>query len=155
MRSLLSLTATVLGALIVASLGVGASRSETFGLKAVLDARQEAPRQAVKVPAARGTFSGTLTSRSRGSTGKIAWRLSFTHLSGRALQAHIHLGKLGKAGPIAVTLCAPCRSNMRGTTRVAARVVRAIKSGSAYVNVHTRKNPNGEIRGQIRLIQGS
>jgi len=152
-KSLLSLMAIVLGALIVASLSVGASRSETFGLKAALDARQEVPRQAVKVPAARGTFSGTLTAR--GSTAKIAWRLIFTHLSGRALQAHIHRGKLGKAGPISVTLCAPCRSGLRGTVKVTPRVVRAIKSGAAYLNVHTRKNPNGEIRGQIRLIQGS
>jgi hypothetical protein len=152
-KPLLSLTAAVLGALSVVSLVLGARGSETFGLKAVPDARQEVPRQAVKVPAARGTFSGTLTS-TRGSTAKIAWQITFTHLSGRALQAHIHLGKLGKAGPIAVTLCAPCRSSMRGTVRVTARVVRAIKGGSAYVNVHTKKNPNGEIRGQIRLIRG-
>jgi hypothetical protein len=25
----------------------------------------------------------------------------------------------------------------------------AIKKGDAYVNVHTTKNPNGEIRGQL------
>src|SRR5712691_2025445 len=128
-RPLLGLTATTLGALIVASVGFGASRTETFGVKAVLDARQEAPRQVVKVPIARGTFSGLLTVR--GSTGRIAWRLTFTHLSGPALQANIQLGKLGKAGPIAVVLCAPCHSNVHSTARVAARVVRAIKNGAA------------------------
>jgi hypothetical protein len=125
----------------------------TFGLKAVLDARQEVPPQAVKVPAARGTFSGALTSA--GSTGKIVWRLTFTRLSGRALHADIHLGKFGKTGAITVTLCAPCRSNVHGTDRVSAKVVRAIKSGSTYIDLRTRKNPSGEIRGQIRLIQGA
>lgn len=143
----------MLGALIVVSLGAGASYTETFGVKAVLDARQEVPRQGVKVPAARGVFSGTLSSS--GATGKIAWRLTFTHLSGRALQSNIHIGKLGKKGPVALTLCAPCHSNMRGTTRVTTKVIRAIRNGSAYVNLPTQKNPNGEIRGQIRLIQGS
>lgn|SRR5436305_937128 len=152
-RLLFGLTTTLLGALIVVSLGTGASNTVTFGVKAVLDARQEMPRQAVKVPWARGVLSGTLSSG--GATGKIAWRLTSTDLSGRALEGHIHLGKLGKAGPVAITLCAPCHSNMHGTTHVTAKVVRVIRNGSAYVDLHTRKNPNGEIRGQIRLIQGS
>jgi CHRD domain-containing protein len=151
-RLVLSLTAGVLGALIVATLALGAARSQTFGVKAVLDVRQEVPREVVKVPLARGTFSGTLTTT--GASGKIAWRLTFTHLSGPALQANIQLGKLGRIGPIAIVLCAPCHSGMRGKAHATARVVRAIKNGAAYVNVRTRKNQNGEIRGQIRLIQG-
>ena len=82
-RLLFGLTTTLLGALIVVSLGTGASNTVTFGVKAVLDARQEMPRQAVKVPWARGVLSGTLSSG--GATGKIAWRLTSTDLSGRAL----------------------------------------------------------------------
>jgi hypothetical protein len=34
-------------------------------------------------------------------------------------------------------------------------LARAIKSGGAYVDVHTKKNQRGEIRGQIRLITGT
>jgi hypothetical protein len=32
---------------------------------------------------------------------------------------------------------------------VSAKIVKALDGGSAYVNVHTPKNPAGEIRGQI------
>ncbi len=28
-------------------------------------------------------------------------------------------------------------------------LIRQMRSGNAYVNVHTRQNPNGEMRGQI------
>jgi hypothetical protein len=44
---------------------------------------------------------------------------------------------------------------MHGTARMTAKVVRAIRSGAAYVEVDTKKNPNGEIRGQLRLLTGA
>lgn len=146
------LTAVGLAAFTVAGVATGARHSNTFGLKAPLDARQEVPPQTVKVRAARGTFTGTLTVTASRTT--VAWSLTFSHLSGRALGADIHRGALGKSGPIAVRLCRPCRSGTRGKATLAAKAIRAIKTGRAYVNVATRKNPNGEIRGQIRLIQG-
>jgi hypothetical protein len=39
---------------------------------------------------------------------------------------------------------------VRRTAKVNGRTVRALLGGGAYVNVHTGKNPAGEIRGQIR-----
>jgi hypothetical protein len=152
-RLRLSLAVAVLFAPVAASLGVAATLSETFGVKASLDAAQEVPRQTVRVPAARGTFSGSLTTGS--SRSRLAWRLTFRDLSGRALQGHVHIGRLGKTGPIALGLCAPCRSGMGGTTRLTASQANAIRAGRAYVNIHTKKNPQGEIRGQIRLIRGA
>ena len=32
-------------------------------------------------------------------------------------------------------------------------IIRALERGEAYVNVHTEKNPNGEIRGQISTVK--
>ena len=82
----------------------------------------------------------------------IAWRLTFRKLTGRAIAAHIHSGARGKAGPVIVPLCAPCKSGAHGRVTVNASVLTALEAGRTYVNVHTPKNPNGEIRGQLAAV---
>jgi hypothetical protein len=93
--------------------------------------------------------------------------------------AHVHCGAAGVNGPVGVTLfggpagggavngtlaegtvTAPDAGNACGWTSLAA-VLAAIRSGNAYVNVHTNDGvappntgpgdfPGGEIRGQVR-----
>ena len=58
----------------------------------------------------------------------------------------------GRAGPVAVALCGPCRSGVRKTVTLQPSVVAALEAGRAYVNVHTARNPAGEIRGQIAAV---
>jgi hypothetical protein len=53
---------------------------------------------------------------------------------------------------VAVALCGPCRNGQRGTANLTAPTLAALAAGRAYVNVHTPKNPGGEIRGQIRAV---
>ncbi|HVN59892.1 MAG TPA: CHRD domain-containing protein [Gaiellaceae bacterium] len=113
-------------------------------LRAIMNAAQEVPKQVVKAPAASGTFVGTLTGT------KLAWSLSFRKLTGPATAAHIHLGRPGKAGPVAVPLCGPCTSGVKGTATLTAAQVKAVLGGGTYVNVHTAENPAGEIRGPLR-----
>jgi Cu/Zn superoxide dismutase len=119
-------------------------------VKTTLRASQERPRPKGKVARARGTFSATVT-RS-GSSGVIVWKLTFGKLTGKAVAAHIHSGARGKAGPVIVPLCAPCRSGRTGRATVSASVLNALESGRTYVNVHTLKNPAGEIRGQLAAV---
>jgi hypothetical protein len=119
-------------------------------VKTTLRASQERPKPKGKLGKAKGTFTATV-SRS-GTSGVITWRLTFSKLSGRAIAAHIHSGARGKAGPVIVPLCAPCRSGARGRATVAASVLDALESGRTYVNVHTKKNPAGEIRGQLAAV---
>jgi len=80
----------------------------------------------------------------------LAWRLSFSGLSGPATAAHIHVGAHGVAGPVSIPLCGPCTVTVKGTTPVSAAQATALLRGGDYVNVHTDKNPSGEIRGQIK-----
>jgi hypothetical protein len=117
---------------------------------AKLAASQERPKPKGKVNRARGTFSFTITKK--GSSGVLVWRLSFSRLTGKAVAAHVHSGARGKAGPVIVSLCAPCKSGARGTLTVNSSVLDALESGRAYVNVHTGKNPLGEIRAQISAV---
>ena len=120
-------------------------------VKTAMRAAQERPKpKGKKVARARGTFTATLT-RS-GTSGVIVWRLSFSKLTGRAVAAHIHSGVRGKAGPVIVPLCAPCKNGARGRATVDGSVLDALESGRGYVNVHTKKNAAGEIRGQLPAV---
>ena len=133
--------------------GAGEIRGQlatTASITTSLNARQERPKPTGKVGRATGTFTATMTKA--GTTGTIAWRLQFSRLTGAAAAAHIHIGQRGKAGPVAVPLCGPCRNGARGTAKLSAAGLAALENGRAYVNVHTKKNPAGEIRGQIRAV---
>jgi len=130
------------------SAGGAEGAAEGVGLRAGLDVRQEVPRPAGARSNARGSFVGTLVRK--GSGGTVAWRLTFRGLTGRATAAHVHLAARGRPGPVALPLCGPCRSGIRGSAKANAKTVRALLAGRAYVNVHTARNPAGEIRGQIR-----
>jgi hypothetical protein len=116
-------------------------------LKTSLRASQERPKPKGKTRRARGTFSATITKQ--GSSAVLTWRLTFSRLTGKAFAAHIHSGARGKPGPVIVPLCTPCRTGARGRVTVDASVLNALQSGRTYVNVHTTKNPAGEIRGQL------
>ena len=52
-----------------------------------------------------------------------------------------------------VALCGPCKSGKRGTATITHAQLRTIEAGRAYVNVHTKKNAAGEIRGQIKATR--
>ena len=144
MRRLLLFPAVAVAAagLFVTGLGLGATGSSPVKLSAKLGARGEVPAPKA---AARGTglFTASLSGRS------LTWRLAFSRLTGRALAAHIHLGKPRVAGPVAVPLCGPCLSGAHGKVTITAKVRTALLAGGAYVNVHTARNAAGEIRGQV------
>ena len=142
MKKLVPFALLVAGALAVTAVSLAAPRS-TMGWSATLTAAQEVPKQVVKVPAAKGTFHATLSGKT------LTWKLTFSHLSGPAGAAHIHLGAMGKAGNVLVPLCGPCKSGMTGKATLTAAVIKDAGKHLLYVNVHTAKNPNGEIRGQV------
>jgi len=127
--------------LVLAALSLAAPQKTVW--TAALTSGQEVPKQVVKTPAAHGLFKATLS----GTT--LKWKLTFAKLTGPATAAHIHMAAKGKAGNVVVPLCQPCSSGMTGTATVTPALMTAFKKHLLYVNVHTAKNPNGEIRGQL------
>jgi hypothetical protein len=125
----------------------GAESATTTGFAARLNAAQEIPKPKGVRAGAQGTFAAGLVRSSTG--GKLSWRLSFQGLTGKASASHIHLGVRGRAGAVRIALCGPCRSGARGSANVDAKTINALLAGRTYVNVHTARNPAGEIRGQI------
>jgi Cu/Zn superoxide dismutase len=137
--ALLSLGAVT--ALAVTAVSLAATHGAGWSTK--LTAAQEVPKQVVADTAAGGSFTATLTGKT------LKWKLSFSKLTGPATAAHIHLGGMGKAGNVVVPLCGPCKSGMTGTATISAALMKDFTKHLLYVNVHTAKNPNGEIRGQL------
>ena len=102
---------------------------------------------------------------------KVWFKVNVTDMQG-VTKAHIHTGKVGANGPVVVTLYksdTPQSINgklsygnitsnllegpMKG--KQISDLVTAMSNGSTYVNVHTEKHPNGEIRGQIMLANST
>jgi hypothetical protein len=145
----LSLAVTAVAAMLAVGIGLGAvHKNGTYMLNAKLTAKQEVPKPKGAPAAATGTFTGKLVGT------KLTWKLTFKGLSGKSVGAHIHMGKPGTAGNVIVVLCPPrCVSGKTGTTIVKKAVRDAIERNGTYVNVHTAKNPGGEIRGQVRATE--
>lgn len=134
--------------------GTSASREATkltpgsYKIATKLNTKLEVPRPKGATNGT-GSFTGTLKVASA-TKATLTWKLSFARLTGPAIAAHVHLGAPGKAGKVVVPLCGPCRSGRGGTRAVTAVAAAAMVAGKAYVNVHTKANPNGEIRGTVK-----
>jgi hypothetical protein len=149
----LAITAAALGGAAQARGGSStAALSKTYVLKAVLGTRQEKPAP-VGAKGASGVFTAKLTVAGKKSS--FVWQLSFKNLSGPAAAAHVHFGVVGKAGRVALPLCGPCKPGAHGAYNGAyvamPAFLDAVLHGRTYANVHTKKNPGGEIRGQIKV----
>lgn len=99
---------------------------------------------------ARGTF--TVTVSKQGAKYVATFKLSYANLTGKAVAAHIHKGRPGKAGPVLAPLCGPCISGKSGKVTISSAAETAIEAGATYVNIHTAKNAAGEIRGQVKKV---
>jgi hypothetical protein len=78
--------------------------------------------------------------------------ITATSLSGPITSAHIHNGALGANGPVIADIESRFVGNgafFYSTDPLTPTLTDAILGGNAYVNIHTSKNPNGEVRGQI------
>ena len=114
---------------------------------------------AKETPANTVAGTGTATLTVNGT--KLQYSIVVEGLSGPATMAHIHVGAMGVAGPPVYTF--DIKKVAAGTlatgsidlTKAASAgvsgdsLVALIKSGNAYVNVHTAAHPSGEIRGQV------
>jgi hypothetical protein len=125
--------------------------TQTLKVSAKMSARQvvKPGKPRGNVARASGTFAGTL--KSSDLRWNLAWRITYTGLDHpKIVIADIHYGKPGQFGPIVVRLCGPCKSGQQGIVKVKARRIDGIKAGNTFITLITNRNPNGEIRGQIK-----
>jgi hypothetical protein len=122
-------------------------------------------------PSVSTAGSGSFSLRIDGQT--IHFRLTYGNLTGPAQVAHIHFSRPGVNGGVSAFFCGggtkptacPASGTVSGTIVAAdvagpdgqgiapgqyGELVRAIRAGATYANVHTTLFPGGEIRGNIR-----
>jgi hypothetical protein len=135
-----------------------------YMLRAQLDRSQMVPAPAAGVPVgASGQFQALLArapmysrppaGRSLKIVWRMAWRLTFSNLSGPVTKVLIGQGAKGQAGPMLISLCGLCGSPARGVVDVTAATAKVLLAGGAYVTVSTTASSGGEIRGQISRVR--
>jgi hypothetical protein len=147
-----ALAAAIGAALAAVGFASAAPQKDTYNLNANLKPRFEVPKPKGVPAGATGLFTGKVVELEN-DRARLTWRLTFSKLSGRADAAHIHRGRVGTAGAVLVALCGPCRNGQRGTATISHAQLRTIRTGRTYVNLHTKKNAAGEIRGQVRASE--
>ncbi len=100
-----------------------------------------------EVPPNHSAATGTANLMVDTDAKTVSWTVTVQDLTGDATAAHIH-------GPASETETAPpvidmSDAIMEGSADITDEQIAALKDGQYYVNVHTEKNPNGEIRGQL------
>jgi hypothetical protein len=130
-----------------------------------------------EVPALSTTGTGSFMAMIAPGDMSVQYELTYDSLEGDVTQAHIHFGNAGTNGGVAVFICSNLGNGPAGTppcptppatvtgTFTAADVVgpagqgiaageldellRAVRAGSTYINVHSTLYPGGEIRSKI------
>lgn len=115
------------------------------------DTFEAAMSGAQEVPPVSTAGAGQAEVQYRPATGMVHWRVTHSGLSGPVTGAHIH----GPAGPgqnasVLIPFTNVGASPITGEARVTPEQLGQLRSGQWYVNLHTARNPNGEIRGQLR-----
>ena len=145
----LAATAVALSFVLTAT-GHGSNRSSTVSLRAQLVPGELTHEPTGVLRGARGRFSASFWPHGT-DTEAVHYSLAMRLLTGRALTAHIHTGTPGRDGPVLLALCEGGRCNLSGVLFQAhpKRLLRTMRLLGAYVDVHTKRNPRGELRGQI------
>ena len=133
-----------------------------------------------EVPAVSTTGGGEFRAAIDRHADRIQYQITYRAIEGTVTQSHIHFGQEGVSGGISVFLCSnlgngpagtqgcPQSGTVSGTITpedvigpagqgIAAgefdELVRALRAGVTYANVHSTTWPGGEIRGQIENRQ--
>jgi hypothetical protein len=123
-------------------------RAQTFTFTAVLNSGQEPPPNTNESKAFGVAFVTFNT-----ATGEVCFSISYEEfeLTSEETAAHFHApAPPGVNAPVIIPLPTPgSPKNGCVTPDLTEELRRALFQGLWYVNIHTAKNPGGEIRGQV------
>jgi CHRD domain len=123
--------------------GYAHAAGQPIELHAALDDKSEVPPHST---GGTGEMKGTYDP----ATKELKYTVTYEHLTGPAVAAHFH----GPADPgqnagIVVPMKPPLTSPINEQATLDDAQAQQLLAGKWYVNVHTKENPMGEIRGQV------
>ncbi len=151
-----ALVAALIGLAIFTPRAASLSQGPRFQLTTRLLPSEVVGRTPRVDPLARGAFSAVVNAGwRRGQT--ISPRVKYSRTTG-VIHIHIHAGAPGMNGPVLYTVCSPagpvpCRLPVRFFNWSSFPWVPDVVHRSAYVDVHTTRNPHGELRVQLTVRQ--
>jgi CHRD domain len=132
--------------LVLASFAVmvaGSASAATEKFHATLTAASE-------VPPSKSTGSGEATASLDTATHELTYDVTFTGFASDVTAAHIHgPAPEGKNAGVIVPLGNAPKSPIHGSAKLTPEQEKELVAGMYYVNVHSKNNPGGAIRGQL------
>ena len=129
-----------LGAAVLLATGCAGMMDKPGSIK--LSGAQEVPPVTTSA-----TGSGVITVAADGA---VSGSVTTTGVAGT--MAHIHVGAVGKNGPVIVPLAKTSDGvwSVPAGAKLTAEQLASFKAGDLYVNVHSDANKGGEVRGQMK-----
>jgi hypothetical protein len=120
----------------------------TVNLQADLKASSEVPP---KDSQGHGKLNATYDT----SSNLLQWKVTYADLTGPASMAHFHgPAPVGKNAGVVVPIDASkLPSPIEGSATLTDAQAKDLLGGNWYFNIHTAKNPGGEIRGQVEAAK--
>ena len=131
--------------LMIGACGVAPATSTSAAVMAQLSGASE-------VPAVMTGASGMLEGNFSAGSNLLTWTITYSGLSGPATGAHFHGPAMaGQNAGVVLPMSPPLASPMTGSATLTPSQAADLVAGKWYVNLHTAANPNGEVRGQVRV----
>lgn len=109
-------------------------------------------RAANEVPPNVSPGTGSVDAVLDKNTNLLRWKVSFSGLTGAPTAAHFHgPAAIGANAGVALGWPAPIRSPMEGRATLTPAQAADLLAGRWYANIHTARNPGGEVRGQMTV----
>lgn len=111
---------------------------------------QAALTAGAEVPPTKSTGSGDATVTLDTATHEITYDVTFKGFSSDVTAAHIHgPAEPGKNAGVVVPLGSAPTSPIHGSFKLTPEQEQQLTAGLYYVNIHSKNNPSGAVRGQL------